>query len=963
VPISSPAVFRQGAVINIFLKFPFNFTFFWTSFRTVFWIFGWVSYNRSMSTPMLATKLYIPPPRPKVVLRPHLLKRLNEGLRQNQGLGRKLTLISAPAGFGKTTLVSEWVAGFERPAAWLSLDEGDNDPTRFLSYLVAALRTIVADIGEGVLTVLQSPQPPPIASILTPLLNEITPIPDDLVLVLDDYHVIDAGGPLGAVDANLVDGATSVDDALTFLLEHSPPQLHLVIVTREDPNLPLARLRARGQLTELRVTDLQFTSAEAAEFLNQVMGLALSAEDIAVLESRTEGWIVGLQLAALALQGTISMQGHQDSNSFINSFSGRHHFVLDYLVEEVLQQQSASVQTFLLQTAILDRLCGPLCDAVLLDTSTSGQETLEYIEQNNLFLVPLDNERRWYRYHHLFADLLRQRLYQSTNSALGDKVGMDVAELHIRASAWYENNGLEIEAFTHAAAANDIARAERLVEGDGMPLHFRGAGTYVLNWLEALPETALNARPSLWVMYASTLLFTGQHTAVEQKLQAAEAALQDAEHSTDDKTRDLLGRIAAMRATLAVIQNDVETIIAQSLRAQEYLHPDNLIFRTTVTWTLGLAHQLKGDRAAASRAYAETIAIGGDSIYTTAATITLGQIQESETQLSLATRTYQSGLDLAGDPPHPIACEAFLGLARIYYEWNDLDAAQEYGQQCLQLTQQMENVDTFAAYGVFLARLLLAQGDVPGAVDVLKEAEAFVQRQNFAFRMAEIAAAQVRTLLRQGDLAAAATLARQHELPLSQAWVCLAQGDPAAALAVLEPLRRQMDKKGWRDEQLKIMLLQAVAYDAVAAQAGGETDKAVQQLAEALALAEPEGYIRIFVDEGLPMARLLSAATDRGIRPDYVSKLLAAFAVDKQVEKQESVSPPTQALVDPLSERELEILTLIAAGLKNKEIAAQLFISLNTVLYHVKNIYGKLGVNKRTLALIKARELNLLPDA
>ncbi|MCB0065069.1 MAG: hypothetical protein KDE19_23255 [Caldilineaceae bacterium] len=417
-----------------------------------------------MSTPILATKLYIPPPRPNAVLRPHLLERLNEGLRQNQNLGRKLTLISAPAGFGKTTLISAWVAGFAQRVAWLSLDEGDNDPTRFLAYLVAALRTIAPRIGEGVLAVLQSPQPPPLESILTPLLNEITTIPDDFVLVLDDYHVIDAGGTLGAVD-----------NALAFLLEHAPPQLHLVIVTREDPNLPLARLRARGQLTELRVTDLRFTAAEAAEFLNQVMGLTLSAEDIALLETRTEGWIVGLQLAA------ISIQGHQDASSFINAFSGRHHFVLDYLVEEVLLQQPASVQRFLLQTSILDRLCGPLCDALLLDTATSGQEMLEHIEQNNLFLVPLDNERRWYRYHHLFADLLRQRLYQSANSSRESSIdndeGMGVAALHIRASAWYETNGLEIEAFAHAAAANDIARAERLVEGDGASLHLRGAGT------------------------------------------------------------------------------------------------------------------------------------------------------------------------------------------------------------------------------------------------------------------------------------------------------------------------------------------------------------------------------------------------------------------------------------------------------------------------------------------------------
>ncbi len=344
------------------------------------------------------------------------------------------------------------------------------------------------------------------------------------------------------------------------------------------------------------------------------------------------------------------MQGHKDVSSFIQSFTGSHHFVLDYLVEEVLHQQSESVQTFLLRTSILDRLCGPLCDAVLLDPSASGQETLEYLEHANLFLVPLDNERRWYRYHHLFADLLRQRLHQSTASSTEDE-GIGTAELHSRASQWYEDNGLELEAFHHAAAANDVERAERLIEGEGMPLQFRGAGAPVLNWLESLPKTVLDARPSLWVTYASTLLFDGQHTAVEQKLQAAEAALQGAE--PDDRTTDLVGRIASMRATLAVIQHDVETIIAQSRRALEYLHPDNLPVRTATTWTLGYAYQLQGDRAAASQAFTEVITASqssGNSIYTIAATLGLGQLQEADNQLSLAARTYRRVLQLAGEP-------------------------------------------------------------------------------------------------------------------------------------------------------------------------------------------------------------------------------------------------------------------------------------------------------------------------
>ena len=434
-----------------------------------------------MPTPILATKLYIPPPRLKVVLRPRLIERLNEGLH------RKLTLISAPAGFGKTTLVSEWVAGCGRTGSpgcrWT---RGITTPRA--SWLTSSppCRRLWRDIGEGVLGALQSPQPPPAESILTALLNEIATIPDHFILVLDDYHVIDA---------------KPVDQALTFLLEHLPPQMHLVIATREDPALPLARLRARGQLTELRAADLRFTPAEAADFLNQVMGLNLSAEDVAALETRTEGWIAGLQLAA------ISMQGHQDATSFIRSFTGSHHFVLDYLLEEVLHQQPESIQAFLLRTSILDRLCGPLCDAVAgrIDPSASGQETLEYLERANLFIVPLDNERHWYRYHHLFAELLRQRL---TWADLGNEAE-GVAEYHIRASQWYEDNGLELEAFQHAAAANDIERAERLIEGKGMPLHFRGVATAMLDWLASLPTSVLDARPSLWVKYASCLLGDG----------------------------------------------------------------------------------------------------------------------------------------------------------------------------------------------------------------------------------------------------------------------------------------------------------------------------------------------------------------------------------------------------------------------------------------------------------------------
>ncbi|MEP7359223.1 MAG: LuxR family transcriptional regulator, partial [Anaerolineales bacterium] len=590
-----------------------------------------------MATPILATKLFVPPPRARVVLRPRLIERLETG----HAAGSKLTLISAPAGFGKTSLVSEWIAGGRsRPAAWLSLDEADNDPARFLSYLAAALQTIAAQqgtagsLGQGVLKMLQSPQPPPIESILTTLLNEITTLPGQFVLVLDDYHVIEA---------------QVVDSALAFLLERLPPQMHLVITTREDPDLPVARLRARGQLTELRAADLRFTPGEAAEFLNPVMGLRLAPDDIAALEKRTEGWIAGLQLAA------ISMHGHPDAAGFIQSFTGSHHFVLDYLVQEVLQQQPGPVQTFLLRTSILDRLCGPLCDAVLLEEGgpppsplASGQATLRRIEQANLFINPLDNERRWYRYHHLFADLLRQRLRQSIGGSASE-ADRRVNELHIRASRWYEENGLEIEAFRHAAAAGDIERAERLIDG-GIPLHLRGAVTAILDWLGSLPLSVMNARPALWWRFGSLLLVVGQTTGVEEKLDAAEAAL-PAGAAPDANTRHLIGRIATARAVLALTRYQADNMLAQSRRALEYLPPANLALRANANWTLGYGHLLLGDRAAGRRALTEAIALSqaaGDIFTGILATTGLGNIQEVENELHPAAETYRRILQLAG---------------------------------------------------------------------------------------------------------------------------------------------------------------------------------------------------------------------------------------------------------------------------------------------------------------------------
>jgi len=890
-------------------------------------------------TPILATKLYIPPLRPNVVSRPRLLERLNEGLH------RKLILISAPAGFGKSTLLSEWTLGLGRPVAWLSLDEGDNDPTRFLTYLVAALRTIAPAVGEGALGVLQSPQPPPTEAILTALLNDLTTISDPFVLVLDDYHVLDA---------------KPVDQALAFLIAHLPPHIHLVIATREDPHLPLARLCARAQLTEVRAIDLRFTPSEAAAFLNQMMGLTLSAEDIAALERRTEGWIAGLQLAALSLQGVV------DATSLIASFTGSHHFVLDYLMEEVLGQQSERIQTFLLHTSILDRMSGPLCDAVVLDSTTSGQATLQDLERANLFLIPLDNERRWYRYHHLFADLLRLRLHQSivTSSADGELL---VHELHRRASVWYEEQDLSIEAFHHAVVVNDVECATRLVEGNAIPLHLRGAVYPVLNWLETLPREVLDASPSLWVMYASALSMIGQMTTIEEKLQAAETALQEAE--SDAMRHTLLGNIAAVRALNATTKTPPDTVIAQARCALQYLHPDNLPVRTATTWKLGWAYQIQGDRVAASHAYAEALSLSQmskNTIIDILASIGLGAIQEAENHLYLAVQTYRHAVQLIDDPLLPVTCfvgdsplpgayEAHLGLARILYEWNDLEGAQQHGQHGVQLAKQADDTDGWIAGDVLLARLHLAQGDVAGAVARLSEARQIAHQHNNVRRLREIAAAQVLILLCQGQVTAAAHLAQAHDLPLSQARVHLAQRDPAAALAVLATWSRQVEAKGWQDERLKMLMLQALALDAQ-----GDGDQAVHLISDVLTMAEPEGYTRLFLDEGPAMRHLVSRAADRGSMPDSIGRLQVAWKTDTQQHENKSDVPPAQPLLEPLSERELEVLHLVAAGLSNQEISERLFLALGTVKGHNQKIFGKLGVQRRTEAIARARELGLL---
>jgi len=918
---------------------------------------------------MLATKLYIPPPRPNVVLRSRLIERLNEGLR------RKLTLISAAAGFGKTTLISEWVADCERLEpkvrfAWLSLDEGDNDPARFLTYLITALQTIVPKIGEGLLAMLQSPQPPPSESILTSLLNEITTVSNNFILVLDDYHVIDA---------------QPVDQVFTFLVEHLPPQMHLVIASREDPPLPLARLRVRDQLIELRALDLRFTPAEAAEFLNRVMGLSLSAEDIAALENRTEGWIAGLQLAA------ISMQGHQDTTSFIKSFTGSHHFVLDYLLEEVLQQQSETIQTFLLRTSILERLCGPLCDAVLLAPAASGQETLEYLEHANLFIVPLDNERHWFRYHHLFADLLRQRLQRSSTLSTGkDKGGVD--ELHRRASEWYEHNGSAADAIRHALAAEDFERAATLIElaVPEMRRSRQGATLTELGWLKALPDDLVHFRPVLSVAYAFALFGGGELGGVEPRLRDAERWLDTpaSESSAagmvvvdEEEFRRLPGMIALLRAAQALARSDMPETVKNARRVLDLAPEDAHLMLGGAASQLGLVAWTSGDLDTACRMTADGMANVRRAGYISSAiggAITLADIQIAQGRLHEAMTTYERGLQWATRSGAPVlsgAADMHVGMSSLHYEHNDLKSA----TQCLLTSQSLGELAGLPQnpyrWRAAMARIRVAQGDLEGALDLLDRAQR-VYDGNFSPNVRPVATRRIRVWVAQGRLGEALAWACEQELSVDNELsymrefdhitlarvllACCYQSDHAGdsfskVVGLLERLLKAAEAGGRKGSVIEILVLQALAYHAQ-----GDLPAALLSLQRALALAEPEGYIRMFLDEGEPMRLLIEKQAREGYQPiGYVNKLLAAF-LQPMVLPHSAVSNQKSAMIEPVSERELEILRLIAQGLSNREIGARLFLALDTVKGHNRRLFDKLQVNSRTEAIARARELGLL---
>ena len=943
-------------------------------------------------SPILATKLAPPRLRASFVARSRLIARLESGR------AGPLTLIAAPAGFGKTTLLAEWLHAREDRhlhIAWLSLDTGDSDPIQFLRYLVAALQTIAPTVGGAVVNLLQSAQAPPLELVVPLLLNDLVQLPENSILVLDDYHVIDA---------------PAVHQALLLLLDHLPPQLHLVIASRADPPLPLSRLRARGDLTELRAHDLRFTPAEAATFLHEVMGLAVAGEDVAALEARTEGWIAGLQLAALSLRDRSGAQ----RTEFIEAFTGSHRFVVDYLVDEVLARQPAHLQTFLLQTSILERLCGPLCDAVLLGGAGDevpayavgeqaySQLILEQLERNNLFIVPLDDARRWYRYHHLFVQVLRERLKSGASQDT-------IASLHRRASAWFEQQGLVVEAVQYALAAPAWERAADLIEKHGQLLLARAQVQRVLGWLNMLPETVARARPFLNVIHAGALIILNQLEGAELRLQAAERSL--SADTQDDRSCTVLGTTALSRAYIALFRGDFARWLTLSSQALETLPATDVIGRTAASLDIASAFLISGDVTPANeRRFAAAVRVvremGGLSTLFRGI-VTLAELQRRQGRLRQAAATYREAAQAMLEPvmlqAMPNGANYYFGLGDLLREWNELDAAEALLAQGREMVRAMllAEADTVTRGYIALARLRQVRGDGGGAVATLVEwQEAARERNAIDSLLRRGAAGRAHVALLQGDLQTAVHWAGTRGLRvdddlsyprepeyLTFARVRIAQGrcDLAGpylrdALRLLDRLLDDAETGGRMDSVIEILILRALAL-----QAQNDIRAALTTLERALTLAALEGYVRVFLDEGGPMAALLERMKDEGApfgqrmngasapALAYVHTLLAAFPARAQGDDEpitphpapggHPVHPASFILhppVDPLTERELEVLRLLAAGHSNRAIAAELILALGTVKRHVNNIFGKLQAESRLQAVARARELGLV---
>lgn len=897
-----------------------------------------------MSTPILLTKIRLPQLRQELVQRPKLINELNRGIK------RKLTLVSAPAGFGKTTLISDWLQTMREDEsvpfyfAWFTLDEGDNDPGQFMIYLIEALvqaNAIDAKFGKGLQHILQSPQPPPIDSILIALINEISNRSDKIVFVLDDYHRVQA---------------QPIHEILVFILENLPLSAHLVITTREDPPLPLSRLRVQNQLSEFRARDLLFSLGEAGEFLNRIMDLSLSEKEIQLLEKRTEGWIAGLQLAA------ISLQGHNDVPGFIRTFSGSDRLVLDYLIEEVINQQTEDIQNFLLDTAILNRLSGPLCNAVT--GQRNGQAVLEMLERSNLFLIPLDNERRWYRYHHLFADLLKQRLQRTQTK--------DIQSLYKRASMWFEKNSYINEAIDNLLMAQDFNQAALLIEGKIDDLWLQGENAKLRHWLDLMPDEILNSRPNLCVYHTWYLFNTGQMEKAEAAIQLAEETIRQ----NESETTILQGRLAAVRAFMLAGKMDVQNIIKFADQALTLLPETEVNWRSLTAIILGDVYAYVGNLNAAYEARLEAVKAWqetGNIYWTFVASLKLMSTLRSIGHLQKTIEISRQQMEIVTE--HGLSqIRAISWLFAIWgetlAELNQLEAAEALVEKIIESNKNSPDAAMIGWNGICLMRISISKQDISGADMLVQEMKNKAKEANVQpWLWSLINAWQTQVWLLQNKMEEAVQWAHEQaeknnrEIPwireienAVRARVYLLSGRLDEAVNLLKDLYAAAESGGRVSKSIEFLILQSLAF-----QAGDHVDQAVYVLGKAIKLAKPGGFIRIFVDEGPQMAKLLYLTLKKDIEPVYVRKILAAFPAVQSEKPAEKTQPASDSdWIEPLSDRELEVLHLIAAGHSRQEIASRLVVSLNTVKTHIRNIFSKLGVNSQMQAVGKARGLGFL---
>ena len=890
---------------------------------------------------LLRTKLFVPSSQSTWIQRPRLIKRMDEGF------ARKLTLISAPAGFGKTTLLANWIHQKKIAAAWLSVDENDNDPIQFLTYAIAGLQTLEVGIGKAALTMLRSPQPPPIESILINLINDVIRIPTDMALVFDDYHLVDA---------------KPIHDMIVFLLDHLPEQMHMIIATRADPNFPLARILSQNQMTELRAVDLSFTTDEISIFFDTCIKYRLSNDDITLLGSRTEGWIAGLQLAALSLSGC------KEPSRFLQAFKGDNRYIADYLTEEVLSRQPEHLKNFMLQTCLLERLSGPLCDAVT--QQQNSQQVLNTLEKANLFVIPIDDQRCWYRYHHLFANLLEQRLRRKQSDL--------VPELHRRASQWFAENGFKNEAVDHAFAAQDFSQAAQLIEAIAEIEWDHARESRLLRWLKALPNEQIETNAALCIFYARELYKSGYLDDAEKRLQAADQMLQPTSTS-DPAKKGLQGRIAVIRAYISSQTGDVSRIIHFSSQALKSLPQGDLIWRSVAATTLGFAYGWRGagDLVKAQLAFSEAMEISktaGNVFYNIFAGICLVAVMQLRCQFKEAKVICQQSLLLANEnglSETEFAGSLYASLGMIFCEWNDLIEGIRLIKKGVELNKQGRDPLMLASCRINLFRALIYRMDFVGAFSVLKK----LNESTREFRLPPwitnvVAANNVYSWLANGNLDAATQWAKEKGLSVDDEPTHLREPEHIALVYILIA-QGQLDDA---DRLLKRLIENATAGDrvyvviemrlmrALILKAQQNRSAALGELKVALSLAEPGGLILIFVSKGMPVAELLEeivAVRKRdhndinvGFSLSYPKKILSAFKAVMQTKN--------EGLVDPVSDRELEVLHLIAAGLSNREIAKKLFISLNTVKSHTKSINSKLNVNSRTKAVARAKDMGLL---